>query len=68
MQSYPWYEIVKESPILMQGDIVLNCPIIIPPDSPSLSPRSDSRGLQPRFSTSEFAIRYQLAIHITYCI
>ncbi|CAG0964665.1 hypothetical protein FLAV_00893 [Flavobacteriales bacterium] len=29
--KYPWYESINKSSQILQGDFVLNCPIIIPP-------------------------------------
>jgi len=29
--SYPWYQIVNESSEIRQGDLISNCPIVIPP-------------------------------------
>lgn len=31
--EYPWFEIVANSDILMQGDFILECPIIFPPSN-----------------------------------
>ncbi len=32
MSKYPWYEIVKNDELLLQGDFIDACPIIVPPD------------------------------------
>ena len=32
-QEYPWYGIVKQEESLMQGDLIENCPIIVPPNT-----------------------------------
>jgi hypothetical protein len=31
--DYPWYEILEFSDNILQGDLIVNCPIIIPPNS-----------------------------------
>ena len=31
--DYPWYSIIKSSKDLQQGDLVYNCPIVVPPNN-----------------------------------
>jgi hypothetical protein len=31
MKDYPWYEVVSEEDELMQGDFIMDCPVVIPP-------------------------------------
>ena len=31
--EYPWYTLIKNSDDLLQGDLIPDCPIVIPPDS-----------------------------------
>jgi hypothetical protein len=32
-QEYPWYSVVQQNEVLMQGDLIENCPVIIPPNT-----------------------------------
>lgn len=32
VEKYPWYEIVESEAPLKQGDFIMNCPVIIPPE------------------------------------
>lgn len=32
-QEYPWYSVVRQNEVLMQGDLIENCPVIIPPNT-----------------------------------
>ena len=31
--EYSWYDIIESSNELLQGDLIKECPIVIPPDS-----------------------------------
>jgi len=31
MKNYPWYEVVSGKDDLMQGDFIMDCPVVIPP-------------------------------------
>ncbi|MFZ8805662.1 MAG: hypothetical protein ACO2PO_22145 [Candidatus Calescibacterium sp.] len=31
MKDYPWYEVVSEEDELMQGDFIIDCPVVISP-------------------------------------
>jgi hypothetical protein len=38
MENYPWYKLVNNHEKLMQGDFIINCPIIVPPSEITDSP------------------------------
>lgn len=31
--EYPWYQSLTAHPDLQQGDFIINCPVIIPPET-----------------------------------
>ena len=33
MRIYPWYDIVDADEVLMQGDLISSCPVIVPSSS-----------------------------------